>query len=726
MRADRRARRRRREVAAPSSPTASSPSRNRAKGDPVDDAPADRARASPTSAARRAPRARKRGASGGCGATATAASARSATTRRHRARDALADRGPLRRHADAASSAGTGRGRGLHVPSAAAGADADRRGRRRRRAVPPSAPEPADGERRRQRARERAAAPTSRVQGPDVPWVELFAVFVVSHVVGDFLLQTEWQATHKRGGLGGDPRAPPRAALARRSPTRSAFVPALVWLAGELGAGGAPRSPRASSLPHLVQDDGRLLGAYVRRVKHTEPAPGMLMLAVDQSFHLVVLFGARRGRGRMTRLRRRHARRRGAARGRPRRACSCSTGLGRRLELGTVDARFELRGEQPPPDDIVRRRRSTTRRSTSSSDDRWPFSRNRFAAVLEQRLRRRPARDRLRRPVHRGVRRPARRQPPDRGVARRPATSSSARPRSATTAIDARVRRRRGPASTRAPRSATGCFPEDPGGVVRRMPEQIDGLDTLAVAAVKRLGPARAGRPLGGDGAWIDFAGPARPRPARVTSPTSRRATSPASRFKDKIVVIGATAPVAPGRAPDVRGRGDVMPGPEIHANAIATLLRGAPLRSTGTAARRRCSRSCSALLAPLRGARCVRPWVGLRRGRRGGRRSTRSPRSSRSTAAGSSRWSAPLVALARRLRRARCSCTGSPATFERARTRDVFARFVPDAVVDQVLDARHRGGRPAARRRADGRDRAVQRPARLHDASPRRASRSR
>jgi hypothetical protein len=43
-------------------------------------------------------------------------------------------------------------------------------------------------------------------------------------------------------------------------------------------------------VPHAVQDDGRLLGAYARAVKHTDPQPGMLMLAVDQSFHLVVLF----------------------------------------------------------------------------------------------------------------------------------------------------------------------------------------------------------------------------------------------------------------------------------------------------------------------------------------------------------------------------------------------------------------------------------------------------
>jgi len=36
-----------------------------------------------------------------------------------------------------------------------------------------------------------------------VSWVEVFAVFVVSHLVGDFLIQTEWQASHKLGGLGG-------------------------------------------------------------------------------------------------------------------------------------------------------------------------------------------------------------------------------------------------------------------------------------------------------------------------------------------------------------------------------------------------------------------------------------------------------------------------------------------------------------------------------------------
>ena len=120
-------------------------------------------------------------------------------------------------------------------------------------------------------------------------WVEVFAVFVVSHAVGDFLLQTEFQALHKRGGLGADRVA--RRALASHVLTYTlAFLPALVWLGGEQGAAVALAVAAGVAVPHGVQDDGRLLGAYARVVKHTDPQPGMLMLAVDQSFHLVVLF----------------------------------------------------------------------------------------------------------------------------------------------------------------------------------------------------------------------------------------------------------------------------------------------------------------------------------------------------------------------------------------------------------------------------------------------------
>jgi Protein of unknown function (DUF3307) len=123
-----------------------------------------------------------------------------------------------------------------------------------------------------------------------MPWVEVFAVLIVSHMAGDFLLQTDWQATHKRAGLGSDPER--RRALVTHTLTYTlCFAPALAWLAGDIGAGGTAALAAGIFLPHLVQDDGRLLSSYLRTVKRTEPAPGMLMLLVDQSFHVVVLFG---------------------------------------------------------------------------------------------------------------------------------------------------------------------------------------------------------------------------------------------------------------------------------------------------------------------------------------------------------------------------------------------------------------------------------------------------
>lgn len=121
-------------------------------------------------------------------------------------------------------------------------------------------------------------------------WVEVFAVFVVSHLTGDYLLQTDWQACHKRGGLGGDPVAL-RALLAHITSYTLAFVPALVWIADDVGAGGAIAAGAAIALPHMVQDDGRLLAAYVRRVKGPGAAANpSVMGAADQSFHMLALF----------------------------------------------------------------------------------------------------------------------------------------------------------------------------------------------------------------------------------------------------------------------------------------------------------------------------------------------------------------------------------------------------------------------------------------------------
>ncbi len=57
-------------------------------------------------------------------------------------------------------------------------------------------------------------------------------------MVGDYLLQTDWQARHKTGGLGRNPVAR-RALLAHVATYTLAFVPALIWIGDELGAGWA-------------------------------------------------------------------------------------------------------------------------------------------------------------------------------------------------------------------------------------------------------------------------------------------------------------------------------------------------------------------------------------------------------------------------------------------------------------------------------------------------------
>jgi Protein of unknown function (DUF3307) len=122
-----------------------------------------------------------------------------------------------------------------------------------------------------------------------VSWNEIFLVLIVCHAAGDFLFQTEWQATHKRGGLGGDPER--RRALIWHVTTYTlTFVPALIWLAGDVSALALAAVAVGIALPHLVQDDGRLLSVYVQSVKKCDPGPSVLLLFVDQSFHLIALF----------------------------------------------------------------------------------------------------------------------------------------------------------------------------------------------------------------------------------------------------------------------------------------------------------------------------------------------------------------------------------------------------------------------------------------------------
>jgi adenylate cyclase len=366
-------------------------------------------------------------------------------------------------------------------------------------------------------------------------------------------------------------------------------------------------------------------------------------------------------------------------------ACALElAGGARRLELSTVDARFELRGERPPGDLVVVGIDDVT---FDTFDERYPFSRNRFAAALENVAADEP------RVIAYDIQ--FTEQSNDARADNRliEAARAAGNVVFSTTEVgehgESNVFGGDDILGFARATAGNGLLPEDPGGVLRRVPEQVDGLDTLSVATVKRLGRPLPTAALDGKGAWIDFLGPAGHVPHEHFSDVALGQVAP-GRFRDKIVVIGATAPSLQDVHP-VSWPGVEMDGPEIHANAISTLLRGAPLAATakGTGA---AIAVVLALLAPLL-ALLMRPWRSLLVALAAGL-----------SYAGAAQllfgagWIVPVVAPLTGLA---VGFVGTllvhwlSATFDRARTRDVFARFVPDAVVDQVLTRATEEGDP-------------------------------
>jgi hypothetical protein len=122
-----------------------------------------------------------------------------------------------------------------------------------------------------------------------VSWAALFGAFLLCHLAGDFLLQTDWQALHKTAGLAGGVQAR-RALVAHAATYTLAFVPALAWIAVELHPATALAAALLIALPHIAVDDGRLTAAWVRRVKRVEGKPPFVVVfGVDQTFHVLAL-----------------------------------------------------------------------------------------------------------------------------------------------------------------------------------------------------------------------------------------------------------------------------------------------------------------------------------------------------------------------------------------------------------------------------------------------------
>lgn len=119
-----------------------------------------------------------------------------------------------------------------------------------------------------------------------------FAEFFVSHHVGDFLLQTDFQALNKQGGIGdaGDAR---RALVHHGLTYTAAFVPALLGVARRTSVPRALGVAALIALPHMAIDDGRVVNTFMSRVKRTPADVDKdLTTRVDQSMHIVCLWAA--------------------------------------------------------------------------------------------------------------------------------------------------------------------------------------------------------------------------------------------------------------------------------------------------------------------------------------------------------------------------------------------------------------------------------------------------
>jgi CHASE2 domain-containing sensor protein len=133
------------------------------------------------------------------------------------------------------------------------------------------------------------------------------------------------------------------------------------------------------------------------------------------------------------------------------------------------------------------------------------------------------------------------------------------------------------------PRFSVGSiyFVPDSDGVIRRAPYKVNGLRSFAAQSAIAAGrsPAQVRALYGPSGSlWVDFPGPAG-TVAEYSFISVLDGGVPASAFRGKIVVVGAYEPVLQDVHTVAFDGSKQMSGPELEADAIATLLDGAPLR---------------------------------------------------------------------------------------------------------------------------------------------------
>jgi adenylate cyclase len=223
-------------------------------------------------------------------------------------------------------------------------------------------------------------------------------------------------------------------------------------------------------------------------------------------------------------------------------------------------------------------------------------------------------------------------------------------------------------------------FQTDRDGAIRQVAFELGGLRTFAAVTAG----AAAGRPVkpslfGGHPAWIDYYGPAGTIPS-VSFASVLHGQVAKGFFKNKIVLVGASDP----SLQDLHATSvdPLMPGVELQANAVETVLRGLPLRGApvwldgGLILLLGMTAPLASLrLTPIRSLAIALALGGA------------------FAAASQLAFDAGLIlSFVYPLAALLMTVTGSlavhytTAAFERERVRDLFSRFVPENVVNEVL----------------------------------------
>lgn len=357
-----------------------------------------------------------------------------------------------------------------------------------------------------------------------------------------------------------------------------------------------------------------------------------------------------------------------------------ATHLLRRTELQTIDARFSIRGKQAPPSDVVLvaiDQRTLTELRDRHMPSEFPFPRTYQAKVIE-RLRLAGAKViavdiEFTHPVEKEQETIALFEAVGQAHGKTVLATVEVEPGGRTEVLGGHLQEV-------GARAGEVRFPFDSDGAIRRFEYAYRGLHSFAVVAAE----IATGRDIPAssfeDGKLpIDFAGPSGTISA-ISYYDVLTGQFPPSVVRGKVVIVGATAPILQDVHATATSEG--MPGPEIWANATATLLKGIPLKDVGGGLNLLVIVLLGAL-TPLSSLR-VRPWRALLD----------------ALAAAvvftvvtqllfNSGWIVsyvyPLLALA-------IGTLGTLAilylseAIERQRTHDLFSRFVPADVVDQVM----------------------------------------